>query len=43
MTGPVRPCGDGLRYVGPGYVLGVMHGKFWETGDRADDEWFELV
>ena len=43
MAGLVRPWGDGFRYVGPAYVLGAMHGEFWETGDRVDDEWFALL
>lgn len=43
MAGLLRPAGEGYSYVGPAYVLGVMHGEFWEKGQTVDDEWFELV
>lgn len=43
MAGLVRPVAEGYSYVGPAYVLGVMHGEFWEKGEAGDDEWFELV
>ena len=43
MAGLVRPAEEGYNYVGPAYVLGVMHGEFWEAGRAGDDEWFELV
>ncbi|KAK0740329.1 heterokaryon incompatibility protein-domain-containing protein [Schizothecium vesticola] len=43
LAGLLRPAGEGYSYVGPAYVLGVMHGEFWEAGEAGDDEWFELV
>ncbi|KAK1830700.1 heterokaryon incompatibility protein-domain-containing protein [Podospora conica] len=43
MAALVKRWGEGYRYVGPAYVAGMMHGEFWESGGKGDDEWFELM
>jgi hypothetical protein len=39
----IRPCAEGLKFVGTAFVDGIMEGEFWNAGSDVDDEWFVLI